>query len=372
MIELRECNTRKEQKRFIDFPLALYKDNPYFVPPLYADEKSMFKKNYYYRTTSDFVCYNAYQNGKMVGRIQGILQKAANLKWNQQRVRFTRFDCVDDQKVANALFDKVKEWAKEKKMKQLVGPLGFSDFEREGLLIEGFDYLSTFEEQYNYPYYQKLIENYGFRKEVDWTERRLYKPETIDPVIARVSKAILTRNNFHIVEGLNINQIIKRYGDQFFDLVDETYNDLYGTVPFIPAQRKDLIRGFKVVLSPFYVRFIVDGSDKLVALGLCFPAIGKDLQKSGGKLTLPAIFKVLKTIHNPKTLDLGLIGVSKKFANTGVAIAIFYEMMKIMKEKNIEFCETNLNLETNDNIQNNWHRFKNKLHKRRRSYLLDI
>ena len=173
MIEVREVKTKKEQKEFLNFPLDLYDNNPYFVPPLYGDEKKIFKKNYMYLDQAEAIYFNAYKDNKIVGRISGIIQNAANEKNNEKRVRFTRFDSIDDQEVANALFSKVEAWAKEKGMDTVVGPLGFSDLEREGLLVEGFDQLSTFEEQYNYDYYPKLVENYGFVKEVDWLESKL-------------------------------------------------------------------------------------------------------------------------------------------------------------------------------------------------------
>ena len=166
-IIIKQVKTKKEQKEFLDFTLKLYKGNPYFVPPLYMDEKKIFSKNYVYNDQADSIFFNAYRNGKMVGKISGIIQHAANNKNNQKRVRFTRFDAINDQDVANSLFDAVTKWAKEKGMDTIVGPLGYSDMEREGLLIEGFDQLSTFEEQYNYDYYQSLIENYGFVKEVE-------------------------------------------------------------------------------------------------------------------------------------------------------------------------------------------------------------
>ena len=173
MIEIRKVKTKKEQRDFVNFPLKLYKNCEFFAPPLYVDEMKMFKKNYVYYDQSISVFFNAYENGKIVGRIQGILQKASNEKWGQKRVRFTRFDSIDNQEVANKLFEAIEDWAKENNMTEIVGPLGFSDLEREGLLIEGFDELSTFEEQYNYDYYQKLIENLGYQKEVDWVERKL-------------------------------------------------------------------------------------------------------------------------------------------------------------------------------------------------------
>ena len=170
MVEICEVKTAKQQKQFLQFPLKLYKNNPYFVPPLYGDEKQIFSKDYMYYDQAEAVYFNAYRDGKMIGRISGILQKAANAKWGQNRARFTRFDAVNDQEVANALFAAVENWAKNKNADEIVGPLGFSDLEREGLLIEGFDQLATFEEQYNYDYYQKLIENCGYGKDVDWVE----------------------------------------------------------------------------------------------------------------------------------------------------------------------------------------------------------
>ena len=158
MITVKQVKTRKEQREFVKFPLKLYKNNEYFVPCLYMDELAMFHKNFVYNDQAESIFFNAYIDGKMVGRIQGILQHASNQKWNQKRVRFTRFDSIDNQDVANALFQAIEDWAISKGMDEVVGPLGYSDLEREGLLIEGFDQLSTFEEQYNYPYYQKLIE----------------------------------------------------------------------------------------------------------------------------------------------------------------------------------------------------------------------
>ena len=162
MINIVKVDNKKEQKRFINFPIKLYDGNKYYVPLLYSSEKEIFKTTYPYNKVCETIFFNAYLDGLHVGRIQGIIQTPANEKWNQKRVRFTRFDSIDNQEVANALFDAVIKWAKEKGMNEFVGPLGYSDLEREGLLIEGFDQLQTYEEQYNFEYYQRLIENYGF------------------------------------------------------------------------------------------------------------------------------------------------------------------------------------------------------------------
>ena len=219
MITVKEVQTKREQREFLNFPLDLYRGNPYFVPPLYGDEKKIFRKDYIYNDTCEAVYYNAYRDGKMVGRISGILQKAANEKYNEKRVRFTRFDAIDDQAVADALFGAVEAWAKARGMDTICGPLGFSDLEREGLLIEGFDQLSTFEEQYNAPYYQKLIENCGYGKEVDWTESKIYPPEKNDGALARVTEKLMARYNLHFGPAKNVNDFINRYADPLFELI---------------------------------------------------------------------------------------------------------------------------------------------------------
>ena len=252
MIEIRKVATKKEQKQFINFPLNLYKDCPYFVPPLYGDEKAMFKDDYHYYEQSEAIYFNAYKEGKMVGRIQGILQKASNEKWNQKRVRFTRFDAINDQEVANALFDAVFSWAKEKQMDEVVGPLGFSDLEREGLLIEGFDELSTFEEQYNYEYYKQLIENYGFEKEVDWVERQLKAPVEPETRLSRISSLMMKKYKLRFSDAKNARQFVKKYADGLFEILDKTYDKIYGTVPITEKMRKNLIKSFKLIINVKY------------------------------------------------------------------------------------------------------------------------
>lgn len=372
MIEIREVTTKKQQKEFLDFPLKLYKNNPYFVPPLYLDEKKIFSKNYMYYDSSEAVYFNAYQDGKMVGRISGILQKASNEKWNQKRVRFTRFDSIDSEEVASALFSAVENWAKEKGMQEVVGPLGFSDLEREGLLIEGFDQLSTFEEQYNYPYYQKLIEKCGYEKEVDWVERALRRPEVIDERIERISSLMMKKYNLHWGEYKTTKEFLRKYADQFFEILDETYDKLYGTVPFTKGMKKMLISNFKLIVDVKYVGVILDENEKVVCFGLAFPSIAKAVQKSGGHLTLPALFRILRALKKPEVIDMALMGVLPQYEKRGIASALIAHNLKMFDEYGIEHFETNLCLEDNYNIQNMWKNFNETIHKRRRSFVKKI
>ena len=369
MIEIREATTKKEQRAFLNFPLKMYKDNPYFAPPLYGDEKKIFRKDYVYYDTSEAVYYNAYRDGVMVGRISGILQKAANEKTGEKRVRFTRFDSVNDQEVADALFGAVEKWALSKGMDTVCGPLGFSDLEREGLLVEGFDQLSTFEEQYNADYYGKLVENCGYGKEVDWLESKIYPPESDDGKLERMSDLLMKRYHLHYGPAKNTNDFIKRYADGFFTLLDKGYENIYGTVPFTDGMKKMLISNFKLIVNVKNVGVILDESDNIVGLGLCFPSIAKALQPSGGRLTPLTLLRLLKAIKRPKVLDLGLVCVDPAYLNTGVSSAVSAGLLKILKSGNIEYAETNLNLEDNHAILNQWKRFKAVQHKRRRSYI---
>ena len=369
MIEIREALTRREQREFLNFPLELYKDEPCFVPPLWMDEKKIFKKNYVYYDTCEAVYYNAYKDGRMVGRISGILQKAANKKNGERRVRFTRFDSINDTEVAKALFGAVEKWALEKGMDTVCGPLGFSDLEREGLLIEGFDKLSTFEEQYNYEYYGSLIEACGYGKEVDWTESMIFPPENDDGALKRVADKLMKRYDLHWGPAKNVNDFLNKYADGLFELLDKSYDQLYGTVPFTPGMKKLMIDNFRLIIDLDHVAVILDKDDNVVCLGVCFPSIAEAVRPSKGHLTPAAVFRILRAMKKPEIIDLGLIGVDPAWAMRGVSVAISAELERMLRAPGIKYAETNLNLEDNLMIQNQWKRFVEVKHKRRRAYV---
>ncbi|MBQ4447894.1 MAG: N-acetyltransferase [Clostridia bacterium] len=369
MIEIREALTRREQREFLNFPLELYKDEPCFVPPLWMDEKKIFKKNYVYYDTCEAVYYNAYKDGRMVGRISGILQKAANEKNGERRVRFTRFDSINDTEVAKALFGAVEKWALEKGMDTVCGPLGFSDLEREGLLIEGFDKLSTFEEQYNYEYYGSLIEACGYGKEVDWTESMIFPPENDDGALKRVADKLMKRYDLHWGPAKNVNDFLNKYADGLFELLDKSYDQLYGTVPFTPGMKKLMIDNFRLIIDLDHVAVILDKDDNVVCLGVCFPSIAEAVRPSKGHLTPAAVFRILRAMKKPEIIDLGLIGVDPAWAMRGVSVAISAELERMLRAPGIKYAETNLNLEDNLMIQNQWKRFVEVKHKRRRAYV---
>ena len=371
MVNIVEVRTKKQQKEFLDFPLLLYKDSPNFVPPLYGDEKKMFRKGFVYADTCEIVNYLAYKDGVLSGRIQGILQKASNEKNHEKRIRFNRFDSVNDPEVARALFENVENWGRSLGMDTVSGPLGFSDLEREGLLIEGFNELSTFEEQYNYEYYAPLIEGLGYEKEADWNESRLTPPE--DPKerekLRKLSAFIMKRYNLHFGTAKNVGDFLKRYADGIFELLDTAYDGLYGTVPFTDGMKKLMIDNFRLIIDLEHVAAILDENERLVCFGVCFPSIAKAVQKSGGKLTPGALVRLLRAIKKPEVIDLGLIAVDPAYMNRGISSIVSAELLRMLEAPGIRFAETNLNLEDNFAIQNQWKRFGRVIHKRRRAYV---
>ncbi len=372
MITVKEVETRKEKREFLNFPLKLYRDNPNFVPPLYGDEKKIFRPDYLYYDTSEAVYYNAYRDGVMVGRISGILQKAHNEKTGEKRIRFTRFDTVNDIEVAKALFDKVEAWGREKGMDTLCGPLGFSDLEREGLLVEGFDKLATFEEQYNADYYQDLVEACGLVKEIDWTESMIFPAEVKTDKLDVMSEKLKTRYKLHEGTAKNIREYLDKYADKIFELIDKSYGPLYGTVPITEGVKKMLLDNFRLIIKLKYVGVVLDENENAVCFGLCFPSIAKAVQPSGGRLTPFCLIRLLKAINHPKVIDLALIGVDPEWANRGVSVVISSRMDHMLRDADVVYAETNLNLETNYAIHNQWKRFKAVQHKRRRSYIKKI
>ena len=373
VINIVEVSTKKQRHQFVSFPLKLYKDNPYFVPPIYMDEIALFKKNNINNIDCDQVFYLAYIGDMVVGRIQGIIQKQFNEINNKKQARFSRFDCIDDQKVANELFKAAENWAKEKGCNEIIGPMGYNDLEREGLLIEGFDYLSTYEEQYNHSYYQRLIEENGYIKDVDWLEYRLY-PEFPDRErLLKIAGFAQRKLKLHVVgQNLSKRAYIKKYGPAIFEVLDECYKNLYGTVPFSDKIRDNIINNFKLVINLDYVMTVCDENEKVIAFGIVIPGIGKALQKSGGRLTIPTIFKLLKAIDKPKTLDMALIGVLPEYQKHGLNAFMLTTLQDMLIKNNIEYLETNLNLETNVNVQGQWRFFKHIQHKRRRAFIKKI
>ena len=373
MIEIKEVKTKKDIKNFVDFPTKLYKDCPYYSYPFRSDELGNFnpKKNLSLKDC-EMVSFLAYKDGKIAGRIMGIIQKLYNKKVNEKRVRFSRFDCINDVKVAKALLKSVEDWAKKKKMNIVHGPLGFSDLDREGMLIEGFDEICTFEEWYNFPYYKDLMEKCGYTKDVDWLERKIYPSSKVDSKVVRVADIVEKRYKLKKVNIKSKRKFFKKYKDGIFEVLDLSYNDLYGVVPYTKELKEQLFKQFKQFIALKYVCLVVDETDKVVCFGVSLPALNKAVQKSKGRLTIPAIFRLLHALKHPKVVDFAIIGVRPEWQNKGVNSLVLKYIMENMADFGVEYCETNLCLEDNIKIAQTWEYTDHKIVRRRRAWKKEL
>jgi len=373
VIEIVEVKTKSDIKEFIEFPLRLYKDCEYFVPPLYGDERKLILAGGQPKVAKS-VFFLAKRDGATVGRIQGILQYQANEKNGNKRVRFTRFDSINDVGVSRALFSAVEKWGRELGMTELCGPLGYSDMDREGLLVEGFGENSTFEEQYNYDYYPALCEDYGLVKEIDWLEFSITGVRTSAELLRKVAERTLELNKLHVVDQsrMSKNEYINMYKDQFFEVLDECYSHLYGTVDISEETKKELISQFMLIINKQYFIVIADESGRMVAFGLCFPSIADAVKKSGGRLTPGALLRIFRAVSKPEVIDLALVAIRPQYRNSGLNAIVLSKMADYFEKGMIKSFETNLNLETNTAVISQWRHFEARQHKRRRSYVKTI
>lgn len=372
MVEIKQVCSKQQQKDFLQFPLDLYKGNPYYIPPLYMDEKKIFRKDYVYNASCDSVFFNAYKDGKMAGRIQGIIQRDANAKNGEKRARFTRIEGIDDAEVFKALLEAAENWAREQGMDTVQGPIGYSDLEKEGLLIEGFDVPGNFETTYNMPYYQKHIEALGYEKEVDYTGSFLYGPETEETLqeMEQLVQFIFKRYKLHFGESKNGADFMRKYADGVFNLMDQSYEGLYGTVPFTDGMRKLMVDNFGLVISPKYSAIILDEENRPVCFGLAIPSLNKAFRGTRGHITPGVAIRFLQCLRRPESLDLCIIGVDPAYLNRGVSAALTLAIMKMLKEnKSLRYADTCINLEDNYAIQNQWKRFRRDVPKRYRCYV---
>lgn len=372
MLEIREVKTKRDIKEFIEFPLRLYRENEYFVPPIYSDEKKLLTSGGQPKV-GESVFFLAVKDGVTVGRIQGILQRQYNELHSEKRIRFTRFDSINDKEVSRALFSAVEEWGRGLGMNTVCGPLGYNDLDREGLLIEGFSEYQTFEEQYNYDYYPELVEDAGYAKEIDWFEFELRMPEKKNEMLTRLAERALELNKLHVADSnMSKKAYIEKYGDSIFECIDECYSKLYGTVPITEEQRSELISQFMLIININYLIVICDENERVVAFGLCFPGIGDALKKSGGRLTPAALIRLLRAAKKPRTADLGLVAVRPEYQNAGINAIMINRIFWLFETQGIEKCETNLNLETNTAVMAQWKHFNARQHKKRRAYIKQI
>ena len=370
-VEVIKVETIKQLKEFVNYNYELYKNCPYAVPELYEDAVNTLRKD---RNAAFEFCdadyFLAMRDGKIVGRVAAIINKRANERWGLKAARFGWVDFIDDAEVSAALMAAVEQWARERGMTELQGPLGFTDFDREGMLVEGFDRLGTMATIYNYPYYPQHMERLGFEKDVDWVEFLIKVPEKNWEKAERLSAIIARKYKLRVVQCKSRSELAKRYGKALFELVNECYAPLYGYSQLSEKQIEQFIKQYLPVIDLRLVSLIVDENDNLVALGVTLVSLSRALQKAKGRIFPFGWFHLAKALFfsRPKRLDFLLVAIKPEYQSKGVMALLFNDLMPRFIAMGFEDVETNPELETNNKVQAQWESFNPELHKRRRAY----
>ncbi len=372
-IHLKEVTTHKELKDFVNFQYELYKNNQFWVPPLKKEE--LFSLQHDKNPAFDFCeskYWLAYKNDKIVGRVAGIINHKFNKKFDKKIMRFGWIDFIEDDEVVNTLLHSVEEWAKEKGLLEIHGPLGFTDMDGEGTLIEGFNELSTLGAIYNYEYYSSLIENNGYTKDIDWIEYEVTM--TSDPVpekISRISEIALKRNKLHVLKVKKSKDLLP-YAREMFYLINQSYQELYGFVELSDRQIDMYVKQYFGFIKPEYVPVVLNEKKEMVAFGITMPSLSKAFQKAKGRLFPFGFIHILKAMKNNPGLDLYLTAVRPDMQDKGVNAILMNEINKLIINNKITKVETNRELESNSKVQAQWRFFENRQHKRRRCYKKEI
>lgn len=379
-IEIKKVESRRDLCKFIDFHNELYKGNPYHVPNLYFDEMNTFRKDK--NAAFDFCeaeYFMAYRDGKVVGRVAAIINHSANKKWERESVRFGWIDFVDDIEVSKALLKAVEDYGKSKGMKEIVGPLGFTDMDPEGMLLYGYDQLGTQATAYNYPYYPEHMDRMGgWEKDNDYVEYKLYVPEEMPEKYATIAKMIQKRYNLQ-VKKLKRNEIYGKngYGKKIFDVVNETFKDLYGYSKLTDRQIEQYVKMYLPMADLDLITIIEDWNTpdhKVVGVGISIPSLARALQKCGGKLFPFGWWHILRALkfHKTEVVDLLLVGVLPEYRQKGANALLFYDLIPHYQRLGFKWGETHVEMETNMKVQGQWQYLNREIHKRRRCYKKDI
>ncbi|HAK46727.1 MAG TPA: hypothetical protein DCO79_12520 [Spirochaeta sp.] len=368
-VEIREVKTEGDLKKFIKFPYRIYKNNQYWAPPLFKDEKSILSED---SNPAFEFCeakyWLAYKNGELAGRIAAIKNDALIEKWKINKGRFGWIDFIDDEEVSGALLNTAEKWALEMGLEAIEGPMGFTDLDDEGMLIEGFEEQSTMATIYNYSYYPEHLAKHGYIKETDWLEFELKTPDSVPEKIVRLNELILKRSKLKVVDGKKSKAYIK-YIPDFWDIIDESFDDLFGTMPLTQKQKNYYTDQYFSMLIPDFTTFIVDENDRLIAAGITFPSFTEALRKAKGNFIPFGAIHMLMALKFPKKLDFYLIGVRKEYQGRGVISLMMNEINQGAIRNGITLCETNVELEDNKAVQDMWKHYDHRQHKRRRCFI---
>ena len=375
-IEIKPVTTRQELQQFVQFYYDLYRDNDCAVPYLYSEEMSTLRHD---KNTSFECCesqyFMAFKDGQLVGRVAAIINNRANERWDRKQVRFSWFDFVDDQEVSAALLQAVEGWGRSKGMTEIAGPLGFIDTDREGMLVDGFDKLSTMYINYNHPYYPQHMEQMeGYEKANDWVELRVKVPEAVPEKFAKITEMVRKRYGLRVHKFSRKELIDGGWGKRIFDLLNETYKDLYGFSQLSDHQIGQLVNDYIKIADLNLVTGVMDG-DKLVGFGITFPSFSRALQKTHDGRFLPFgwwhLLKILKW-HKTDTVDLLLIGVLPEYRSKGANALIFDDLIRQFQRYGFDWAETGPQMETNEGVLSQWQYLESTQHRRHRCYRKEL
>jgi GNAT superfamily N-acetyltransferase len=372
MIEVKEVKTSRDLKKFINFQFTLYKDCKYWIPPLILDEKNTLRKD---KNPAFEYCdakyWLAYKEGRIVGRIAGIISHKYIEKWGSKNARFGWVDFIDDEEVSKALFDTVENWAKEKGMEGVHGPLGFCDLDKEGMLIEGFEEMGMFITIYNYPYYMKHMEKLGYIKDTDWLEFEIKAPGAIPEKVERINDAVMKRLDLRIFAAKKPKELLP-YAHEIFQIINEAYSGLYGVVPLSEKQIASYTKQYFSFINTDYVRLILNTNNEVVAFGICAPSLAKSMKKAGGRILPFGFIHILRSLKRNDALDLYLVAVKPELQAKGINALLMTEVTKMCIRNSIVRAETGPELESNDKIQALWKHYETRQHKKRRCYIKKV
>jgi len=368
-IEICEVDTHRDLKKFVHFPYRLYAGNKYWVPPLRMDEINTLRRD---KNPAFEFCEARYwlalQDGKVNGRIAAIINHRFNEKCGKRYMRFGWVDFVDNFDVSRSLFEAVEKWAHDFDMNSLHGPLGFTDMDNEGMLIEGFEELGTLATIYNHAYYPDHLERLGFRKDIDWIEFEIEPPEQIPEKIDRIADLALKRSKLHLLKIKKAKELLP-YAHEIFQVINEAYQDLYGFVPLTDRQIDYYVKQYFGFINPEFVPVVLDTSGHVAAFGITMPSLSRALQKSNGRLFPFGFWHLYKAMKKNDRVDLYLTAVRPELQNKGVNAILIREMNKIYIKHHITRAESNPELESNLKVQAQWRTMRNRQHKRRRCFI---
>jgi GNAT superfamily N-acetyltransferase len=367
-IEIREIHSNRALKTFIRYPLTLYKGNPHYVPSLFVDELNTLRadKNPAFADAKARY-WLAYQDGRIVGRVAAILLPKHETKWGEKYLRFGWLDFIDSAGVLQALMETVEAWARELGVKGIHGPLGFTDVDREGLLVEGFDEDATLATLYNYPYYNERLQELGYFKDVDWVEYEITLTDASFEKIKKTAEIVSKKNNLKLFKGTKKD--LFKIAPQIFDVLEEAYRHLYGTVPLSKEQVNTYINSYFGLALLDLIPVVMDENNRVVAFGITFPSFTKALQRSKGNLFPFGFIHFLYAMKKFNRVDLYLIGVRDEYLGKGVNGIVMAQIYEALLKHGVKYIESNPNLEHNNNVQAMWKYFENRQHKRRRCYV---